>query len=201
MPGGVGGQHRVRARRAPRTREDLVLELQPLRHRLQHEVRALERGRRGRSRTVTAAVAARRLEPVEHAAGQLDAGLRALERLGADVVQRGRRCPRGPAPRPCRVPSSRCRSPLHVSTLPLALLLQFLDAPPDALGRQRQFGHGHACVGERVHDRRRDRRQRPLAATLRAVRARGRRRSRRSRTSSRPERPRTSVRGSRAACR
>ena len=46
-----------------------------------------------------------------------------------------------------------------------------MDAPPDALRRQRQLGHRNARVGERVHDRRGHRRQRTLAAALRAVRS------------------------------
>ena len=79
--------------------------------------------------------------------------------------------------------------------------LQFLDAPPDPLGRQRQLVHRHARVGERVDDRGGYRGQRALAAALRAVRAgavavlddHARHLARAG--------PRSSARGSRAACR
>ena len=59
---------------------------------------------------------------------------------------------------------------LHVCHVP-SWVTQFLDAPPDALGRQRKRGHRYARVGERIHDRRRHGGERSLAAALRAERA------------------------------
>ena len=137
--------------------------------------------RRGRSRSgapppSSCAASSRSSTPSR----ELDAALRAFERLLADVVERACRCPRGRAPRPCPGPSSPSRSPLRVVTSrPCAFLLQLLDSPPDALGRQRQLVHRDARVGERGHDRGGDGRERSLAAALRPVRSRARPRSRR----------------------
>ena len=169
----VRGEDRVGGDDGLELREHLLLQLELLGHRLEHEVGALERRRRGRSRTGCEPPSSwARLEPVEHALPASSAPrLRPLERLGADVVQRGLDPGAGEHGRPSRGPSSPYRSPLRVSLLPRALLLQLLDAPPDALGRQRQLGHGNARVGERVHDRRGHGRQRAFAAALRAVRA------------------------------
>ncbi len=62
-------------------REDLLLQLELLGHGLDHEVRALERGGEVVVEAEPSRPRCRCLEPVEHAAGELDAGLRALERF------------------------------------------------------------------------------------------------------------------------
>ena len=70
--------------------EHLLLELEPLRDRLDEDVGALDgRGRVGLE-AQRAAARHRHLEAVEHALDDADHPLRALERLGADVVQRDR---------------------------------------------------------------------------------------------------------------
>ena len=61
--------------------EDLVLELELLGDRLEHEVGALERRREVGLEAERPAVLLRRVEPVEHALRHRHAALRALERL------------------------------------------------------------------------------------------------------------------------
>ena len=72
---GVGGQDGARRRVLLELREELLLELEPLGHRLGHELGALQRRRQVALEADAAALDARRLEPVEHPVGHLDAGL------------------------------------------------------------------------------------------------------------------------------
>ena len=84
----VRGEHGVVRDVLLELREHLVLQLELLRHGLEHEVGAFERGGQVGLEAERPAVLLRGVEPFEHALGHRHAALRALERLLADVVER-----------------------------------------------------------------------------------------------------------------
>ena len=69
-------------------REDLVLQLELLRHRLEHEVRALERGGEVGLEAKRPTVLLRRVESLEHAFSHRHSALCTFERLLGDVEER-----------------------------------------------------------------------------------------------------------------
>ena len=111
----VRGEDRVVGDVRLELREHLVLELELLGDGLDHEVRARRAPRRDRSRSGSSRRPRARRRAGRARRRELGAGLRALERLGADVVERRL----DPGAREhgshARGPSFRCRSPLHVS--------------------------------------------------------------------------------------
>jgi hypothetical protein len=83
---GVRGEDGARRRELLELREQLLLELEALGNRLGHELRSGQRSGQVALVADAAALDARRLEPVEHAVGELKAALCAFQRLGAHVV-------------------------------------------------------------------------------------------------------------------
>ena len=102
----VRGEHGVIRHVLLELRKYLVLELDLLRHGLEHEVRAFERRGQVGLEAERPTVLLRGLEPFEHALRHRHAALRALERLLRDVVERrldaraGEHCTHAGAHRP-----------------------------------------------------------------------------------------------------
>ena len=162
----VRGEHGVIRHVLLELREHLVLELELLRHGLEHEVGAFERGGQLGLEAERPTVLLRGVQPFEHALGHRHAALGALERLVADVVER--RLDARAGEHRTHAGAHRPRSD-HCCASYLGHAPSFFSSwirPPHAFRRQRQLGHGNACVGDRSRHGGGDGRQRSLATAL-----------------------------------
>ena len=87
--GGVRGEDRVLGHVLFELRKDLVLQLELLRHRLHHQLRAVQCRSELGLEAHRPTGCRRRLETIEHALGHLNARLGTLQCLGADVTEDG----------------------------------------------------------------------------------------------------------------
>src|SRR5262249_8659070 len=107
------------------------LQLQLLRDRFEHELDAVERRGEVGLEADVAAVRPRRVEAFEDTLGELDPGLRPLERLVADVVQRGLHAGSGEHPAHSRAPRPGPRARPRPAA---ALLTSAMCLPPSRPG-------------------------------------------------------------------